>query len=83
MSPYAGQVYLPISRRNHATRGYSDQVPVLVLLLALILGVLVWRYSAARKAAGPQLRPRFVGPDDDPDFLRELSRRTRRDEDLP
>ena len=44
-------------------------MPVLVLLLALILGVLVWRYSSGRKAAGPQLRPRFVGPDDDPDFL--------------
>jgi hypothetical protein len=58
-------------------------VPVLVLLLALILAALIWRYSASRKAAGPQLRPRAVGPDDDPDFLRELSRRTQRDEDLP
>jgi hypothetical protein len=83
VNPYAEPVYLPVSRRNHATRGYPDRVPVLVLLLALILAVFVWRYAAARKAAGPQLRPRFVGPDDDPDFLRELSRRTRRDEDLP
>ena len=58
-------------------------MPVLVLLLALILGVLFWRYATARKADGPQLRPRFLGPDDDPEFLRELSRRTRRDEDLP
>jgi len=58
-------------------------VPVLVLLLAVILGVFVWRYVAGRKTAAPQLRPRFVGPDDDPEFLRELSRRTRRDEDLP
>ena len=55
----------------------------LILLLALILATLLWRYNAARKAGGPQLRPRAVGPDDDPDFLRELSRRTRRDEDLP
>ena len=58
-------------------------MPVLVLLLALILGVLAWRYASARKTAGPQLRPRFLGPDDDPEFLRELSRRTQRDEDLP
>jgi hypothetical protein len=43
----------------------------------------MWRYTASRKAAGSQLRPRFVGPDDDPDFLRELSRRTRREDDLP
>ena len=52
-------------------------------MLTLVLAVLVWRYAAARKAAGPQLRPRFVGPDDDPDFLRELSRRTRQDRDNP
>lgn len=56
-------------------------MPVLLLLLTLVLAVLVWRYAAARKVAGPQLRPRFVGPDDDPDFLRELSRRTRKDDE--
>ena len=58
-------------------------MPVLVLMLTLVLAVLVWRYAAARKIAGPQLGPRFVGPDDDPDFLRELSRRTRKDKDKP
>ena len=83
MNPGGEQADIPNEGRDHATRGYSDRVPVLVLLLALTLGVLVWRYATARKAAGPQLRPRFVGPDDDPEFLRELSRRTRRDEDLP
>jgi hypothetical protein len=57
-------------------------VPVLLVLLTLLLAVLVWRYAATRRTTGPQLRPRFVGPDDDPDFLRELSRRVRRDEDL-
>lgn len=57
-------------------------MPVLVLLFAMILAVLLWRYATARKAAGPQLRPRFTGPDDDPDFLRELARRNRGDEDL-
>jgi hypothetical protein len=58
-------------------------VPVLVLLLALILAVFIWRYAANRKTAGPQPRPRFVGPDDDPDFLRELTWRARKDDDQP
>ena len=56
-------------------------MPVLLLLLTMVLAALVWRYAATRKAAGPQCRPRSVGPDDDPDFLRELSRRTRRDDE--
>jgi hypothetical protein len=56
-------------------------VPVLLLLVTLLLAVLAWKYAATRKTAGPQLRARFVGPDDDPDFLRELGRRTRRDDD--
>ena len=73
---------LPICEQDYATRVYSVCVPALLLLLILLLAVLVWRHAAARKAAGPQLRPRFVGPDDDPDFLRELSRRTRRGDDL-
>lgn len=54
----------------------------MLLLLIVILAVLVWRHTSSRKSAGPQLRPRHVGPDDDPDFLRELNRRTRRDDDL-
>jgi hypothetical protein len=83
VNPYTERPDIPIQPSDHAGRSYPDQVPVLVLLLALILGVLVWRYVAGRKAGGPALRPRFVGPDDDPEFLRELSRRTRRDEDLP
>lgn len=60
-------------------------MPALLVLLTLVLVVLVWRFSAARKAAGPQPRPRprFVAPDDDPDFLRDLDRRTRRDDEQP
>jgi hypothetical protein len=55
----------------------------LVLLLIVLLVVVLWRVTAARRAAGPQARPRFVGPDDDPDFLRDLHRRTRRDDEQP
>jgi hypothetical protein len=57
-------------------------VPVLLVLLIVILAVVVWRHTSSRKSAGPQLRPRHLGPDDDPDFLRELNRRTRRDDEL-
>jgi hypothetical protein len=53
----------------------------LFLLLTVLLVVVVWRLTSAHKASGPQARPRFVGPDDDPDFLRDLHRRTRRDDD--
>ena len=67
--------------RDHAERGYPVGVPVLLLLLTMLLAVLLWRYASSRKAGAPRLRPRFVGPDDDPDFLRELSRRTRRHDD--
>jgi hypothetical protein len=56
-------------------------VPALVLLLSVLLVVVLWRVTAARRAAGPQARPRFVGPDDDPDFLRDLHRRMRRDDE--
>lgn len=74
---------LPISGRDHADRGYPVVVPVLLVLLTMLLVVLVWRYTATRKTSGPQFRARFVGPDDDPDFLRELGRRTRREDDAP
>jgi len=57
-------------------------VPVLLVLLIVILAVVVWRHTSSRKSTGPQLRPRHLGPDDDPDFLRELNRRPRRDDDL-
>ena len=54
---------------------------MLLLLVTMLLAVLAWKYAATRKTTGPQLRPRAVGPDDDPDFLRELSRRAPPDED--
>lgn len=58
-------------------------MPVLLLLLTVVVLVVVWRMTAARKSSGPQLHPRFVAPDDDPEFLRELDRRSRRDDDQP
>jgi hypothetical protein len=64
---------------------------LVVLVIAVVVVVLVMRAAAAAPGGGPrvsgaQRRPRprrqarFVAPDDDPDFLRELERRTRRDD---
>jgi hypothetical protein len=66
---------------------------VLVLVVAVV--VLVMRATAAGGPGGlgmrPQVRPRPrptrsgppLAPDDDPEFLRELERRTRRDDGSP
>ncbi len=71
---------------------------VLVLVVAATIIVLLMRAGAAKwgpdsgggTAPRPQRRPRpsaqapgALGPDDDPDFLRELERRTRRDDGSP
>jgi hypothetical protein len=69
---------------------------LVVLVAAVVVVVLVVRAAAAPggatraghpRAARPARPPRgqaqprrAVGPDDDPDFLRELQRRTRRDD---
>jgi hypothetical protein len=55
---------------------------VVVVLLAVVVGIVLWRISVARKgAANSRSRRRFVAPDDDPEFLRWLDRRTRRRDD--
>lgn len=67
---------------------------VVVLVVAIAVVVLVLRAAETRgpDATRPQrrLRPprprravRFVAPDDDPEFLRDLARRTRRDDGSP
>jgi hypothetical protein len=65
---------------------------LVVLVAAVAVVVLVVRAAAAAGGPGRTQRPRMpwaprvqgpqraVGPDDDPDFLRELQRRTRRDD---
>jgi len=66
---------------------------LIVLVIAVVVVVLVMRAAAASgrnrglPAARPQRRPRRVSPplapDDDPEFLRELDRRTKRDDGSP
>jgi uncharacterized membrane protein YqjE len=55
---------------------------VAAVLLLLILGLIIglWRMVATRRATRPP-RVQLIAPDDDPDFLRELDRRTRRRQD--
>ena len=48
-----------------------------VLLVVAMIAVVVWflvRLSLRRLDGGGGSRPRAVGPDDDPDFLRGLNR---------
>ena len=68
-------------------------VVLVVLVIAVAVVVLVMRAAAAAGRPGggfqaprparrplPQRPTRPLAPDDDPDFLRELDRRTRRDD---
>ena len=57
---------------------------LLALIGAVAVVVLLWRAFVARPTSvAPPRRSRGVGPDDDPDFLRQLAeqQRKRRDED--
>jgi hypothetical protein len=57
-------------------------VPVVLLLLALILLVVVCRtLTSLRATRATRPRYRFVAPDDDPEFIRDLHRRTRKADD--
>ena len=64
---------------------------VVVLVVAIAVLVLVLRAAEkggpggvrAPKRPRPQRAVRPVAPDDDPEFLRELERRTRRDDGSP
>ena len=71
-------------------------VVLVVLVIAVAVVVLVMRAAAATGRPGggfqaprsgrrprSQRPPRPLAPDDDPDFLRELDRRTRRDDGSP
>jgi hypothetical protein len=65
---------------------------LVVLVVAVVVVVLVMRAAGAAPGGSPRSpgpprgrqRPaRFVAPDDDPEFLRDLERRTRRDDGSP
>lgn len=52
---------------------------VLATIGAVSVALLLWKAFGPERAAGPDAR--VPGPDDDPDFLRELERRQRPDSD--
>jgi hypothetical protein len=69
---------------------------LVVLVVAVVVVVLVMRAASAPGGTGrslggprparrprPQRSARPLAPDDDPEFLRELERRTRRDDGSP
>jgi hypothetical protein len=69
---------------------------LVMLVIAVAVVVLVMRAAAApgrpggdlraqhpSRGASPQRPTRPLAPDDDPEFLRELDRRTRRDDGSP
>jgi hypothetical protein len=61
-----------------------DVLFLIALVVATALGSVLWHALRQRPSASPA-RPaparRALGPDDDPDFLRELGERLRREGD--
>ena len=56
---------------------------VLAAVGALTIAVLMWRAFGPQTADVAQRRRSPIAPDDDPDFLRKLDERRKRDEDNP
>jgi hypothetical protein len=55
-------------------------VAAVLLLIILALTIPLWRLVATHRATLPP-RARLIAPDDNPEFLRELDRRARRQDD--
>jgi hypothetical protein len=60
---------------------------VIVMAIAIYLTIRVIQRRGIAPAPKPRPRrpepPRFVGPDDDPDFLRDLDRKRKHPDDPP
>lgn len=66
---------------DRARRGIPFAAWVLFLIVVPVIGPLTWIIlSRMGTPPTPQRRTRPVAPDDDPEFLRELERRARRDQ---
>lgn len=76
-----------ISADEDELRGLPKIVWVLVILLFPLVGSIVYFLAGRPRrvpAAGPRpAPPRPVAPDDDPDFLRSLEERRKREDDRP
>ena len=67
--------------RPHATRRGPKWVWALAVLLLPLVGAVLWFALGRPIRRRPGQAPRMQAPDDDPDFLRELDRRTHRPEE--
>lgn len=57
---------------------------VALMILLPVIGTVIWLVVSRLGTPGPEVRQsRPVAPDDDPEFLRELERRTRRENNEP
>ncbi|MDQ1249543.1 MAG: hypothetical protein QG597_3918 [Actinomycetota bacterium] len=69
-----------LTTRPHTTKRGPKALWAIAVLLLPVVGAVLWflfgRPSRRRAAA-----PRVVAPDDDPEFLRDLDRRTHKPED--
>lgn len=67
-------------------------IVLVALVCAIALGLVLWRVGSGAQQSPQgrsprrlprQSQPPQVAPDDDPEFLREISRRTRKDDETP
>jgi hypothetical protein len=66
---------------------------LIAFFAAAVIAVVLWKAMNSSRAAAPPpvsgtrqpgpVRPRVSGPDDDPDFLRQLDERVKRRDDPP
>ncbi|MCL2453952.1 MAG: PLD nuclease N-terminal domain-containing protein [Micrococcales bacterium] len=69
--------FFDMLRSDAEERGAPRSIWALIILLFPVVGAIVWLLlSRSRRRRRPTSSSGPLGPDDDPDFLRDLDRRT-------